>query len=248
MANYPTFKAGRYSGPGEPIGLSVWGEHAPANSPFRMMPVLASQHEMFLWNLNLSGYNATNWTETLVDVGAGTTAFAMAAGGLTLTGAGNEDDGGQTQLLRAFTPAAGKTAMFYARMKWSEATQYDFRVGFANTDTAVIASAPTHGATFHKEDGDTILNGATNDGGTESDTANLITDIAADTEYDLGIVINGVTNVTFHYKLASGATWSQVAKTTDLPTDPMRATFAGLNGEATADTYTISRAIVAWTL
>jgi hypothetical protein len=248
MPQYPTMKLGRYPGNGEPIGTAVWGTHAPANSPFAMLPVLASQHEMFLWNLNLTGYVAAQWTETLVDVGSGTTAFAPAAGGLVLTGAGNEDDGGQTQMLRAFTPAAGKTAIFYARMQWSEITQYDFRVGWANTNTAVIASAPTHGATFHKEDNDTILNGATNDGGTESDTANLITDLAAATEYDLGVVVNGVTNVTFHYKLASAASWSMVAKTTDLPTDPLRATFAGLNGEAAADTYTISRALVAFTL
>jgi hypothetical protein len=39
-----------------------------------------------------------------------------------------------------------------------------------------------------------------------------------------------------------------VTKTTDLPTDPLRATFAGLNGEATADTFQVSRAIVAWML
>ena len=246
--SFPTFKLGRYAGLGEYIGKTTWGDHAPQNSPFRMLPVLASQHEMFLWNLNLSGYVAAQWTETLVDVGAGTTAFAPAAGGLVLTGAGNEDDGGQTQMLRAFTPAAGKTAIFYARIQFSEATQYDWRIGWSNTDTAVIASAPTHGATFHKEDNDTIVNGATNDGGTESDTANLITDFAAATDYDFGVVVNGVTNVTFHYKLASAVSWSMVAKTTDLPTDPLRATFAGLNGEATADTFQVSRAIVAWML
>jgi hypothetical protein len=248
MAQYPTFKNGRYTGTGDYIGTLVWGDHAPRNSPFSMLPVHASQLEMFLWNLNLCGYVAAQWTETLVDVGSGTTSFAPSAGGLLLTGAGNEDDGGQTQMLRAFTPAAGKTAVFYCRMQCSEATQYDWRIGWANTDTSVIASAPTHGATLHKEDGDTIVNGASNDGGTESDTANLITNFAAATEYDFGIVVNGVTNVTFHYKLASAADWNMVAKTTDLPTDPLRATFAGLNGEATADTMTISRAMVAWTL
>lgn len=243
-----TYRNGRYVGPGDPINSHVWGDHAPANSPFRNMPVHASQDEWFLWNLNLSGYVAAQWTETLVDVGSGTTAFAPGADGLVLTGAGNEDDGGQTQMLRAFTPAATKTAIFYCRMKCSEATQYDWWLGWSNSDTAIIASAPTVSAGFRKDDGDTIVNGTSNDAGGATDTANLITDFAADTEYDLAVVINGTTNVTFHYKLASAATWSMVAKTTDLPNAAVRASIAGLNGEATADTMTISRALVAWML
>jgi len=248
MAWY-TGKNGRYTGAGDPTNELIVGEAAPANSPFYWMPFnLETRDDKFVhWSLN-EGYVAANWTETLVDVGSGTTAWAMGAAGLVLTGAGNEDDGGQIQFLRAFTPAAGKYATMAWRMECSEATQYDWWAGWSNTDTAIIASAPTVSAGFRKDDGDTIVNGTTNDAGGATDTANLITDFAAATQYDFGVVINGVTNVTFHYKLASSSVWTKVAKTTDLPNAAVRPSFAGLNGEAAADTMTLVKARFAWTL
>lgn len=249
MATWYPGKNGRYSGGGDPIDRLIWGDNAPQYSPFYYLPYNQPtiDNNYFYWSLN-RGYVAAEWTETLVDVGAGTTGIARGATGLVFTNAANEDDGAQTQHLAAFTPAANKEAIFYARMKTSEATQFDWTLGFASVDTTVIASPTGHFATFRKDDGDTTINGSTRDNSTTSDTADLITTFAADTEYDLGICIHGVGSVSFHYKLASAAVWTRVAKTTNLPTGALRPTFAELNGEATADSMTITKAIVAWML
>jgi hypothetical protein len=248
----PLFSAknGRYTGPGDPLDSLIWGQGAPEDSPFYYVPanMICGLQNFVFWSLGLHGYTAGHWTETLVDVGSGTTSIAMAAAGLLFTNAGNEDDGAQTQYLRAFTPAANKYGFMYWRQQNAEATQFDWWNGWAVTDTAIVASVPDHAAGFRKDDGDTIVNGVTKDGTTASDTANLITNFAAATDYDFGVVLHGTSAVTFHYKLASSNTWTSVRKTTNLPTGALRPSFAALNGEAAADTMTISRACFGWTL
>jgi Ethanolamine utilization protein EutJ (predicted chaperonin) len=211
--------------------------------------MMCGNQNFVFWSLGLHGYTAAQWTETLVDVGAGTTGIAMGADGLVFTNAANEDDGAQTQYLRTFTPAANKYAFMYFRVKSSEATQFDWWNGFAGVDTSVVAGIPTHVAGIEKADAAAVVKGQTKDGTTASyGSSNLVAVYAADTEYDFGVSIHGTTAVIFHYKLATASSWSQLRKTTNLPTTAMRPTFAELNGEATADTMTITRACFGWTL
>jgi len=245
-----TMKAGRYPGPGDPLSHAILDEHAPANSPFKYMPALphiAAIQRDVMYKDYVQPYSVGEFTSTIV--GAGGT-IARSADGLLFTNDAADNDLAQLQLLDAYTPAANKRASCYARLKASDATQSDLYFGFASTDTSIVAGEPARSAIFKKDDGDTIINGRTNDNGTGTETANLITNFTADTYYDLGVTILPTSatagTVLFHYKLASSNTWAQVAKTTDFPDAALRLTFLIQNGEAVAKTMTVNKWVVFW--
>jgi hypothetical protein len=147
---------------------------------------------------------AIEYAVTYVDVGAGTSLFtqAITAGDRALiTTAQNENDGGQLQLVGTpFALATGHPLYFGAKIAISDATQSDFIVGLANTDTTLIAAhalaVSSDGVFFYKVDGGTIIVA-----GAEKATAVSTVNAAAamstsDTIYE--IYYDGVGTVTFY--------------------------------------------------
>lgn len=245
-----TDKQGRYSGRGIPLDELIIGEHAGSKSPLYYVPSRAITNNPNRWMVRSSispGFiGAEQWTNTAVGAGS----VLEDAAGLLFTNAAADNDLEQIQMLQAYTPAANKRAVAYARIQCSDATQSDLYFGFWSTDTSVVASEPSVGAYFKKDDGDTIINGRTNDAGGGTETASLITDFTAATDYDLAVVISPTSasagTVSFHYKLASSTTWLVTHKTTDFPNAAVRFSFLIQNGEAVAKTMLASSWIVAW--
>lgn len=242
-----TGKMARYTGRGDNPARFVIGDHAPPKSPMKWFPwdpyLAMTVDEGWFYRDYRSGYNANEWTVTAV--GAGSVA-ATTDLGILMTNAGADNDLQQLQHLYTWTPGAGGFCAFYARVLISDGLQSDFFAGWSSTDTSIVASAPADYAMFKKDDGDTIVNGATNDGGgTPTETANLITDFDA-VPYDLGVVLVATSATAgtayFQYKEADSRTWNQAAaKTTDFPDAAVRPTFLIQNGEAAAKTLTIQR-------
>ena len=157
-----------------------------------------------------------------------------------------DNDLQQFQHLYSWTPAATGFCAAYWRMQAAEATQSDYYGGWSSADTSIVASAPADYAMFKKDDGDTVVNGASNDpGGSASESADLMTDFTADTDYDFGVVLvpssTTVGTMYFCYKLASVAAWTQVVKTTDFPDAAVRFTQLIQRGTTGASTMTLKR-------
>lgn len=101
-------------------------------------------------------------TVTLVEAGAGETTVALAdvaGGALRISADANDNDGANVQ----WSPEGFKLSTtckylyFGARLKVSEATQSDFYVGIAVTDTDLLGGV-TDGISFRKVDGATDVN------------------------------------------------------------------------------------------
>lgn len=246
--NLLTYKSVPQGGKGSRPDRFIIGEHAPPNSPFYYMPAypemaMALNPSWFFHDWRAS-YATTEWTATAV--GAASAVTKTTNGAWLFTNDSADNDLMQLQGLPTWTPAANAFAACYMRVQVSDATQHDFYAGFSSTDTSVVASAPADYAMFKKDDGDTILNGASNDaGGSASETANLITNWTAATDYDLGVVLLASSTTAgtmmFCYKLASSNTWSMVTKTSDFPDAAVRFTLLSMNGEAVAKTMTVKR-------
>lgn len=242
-----TGKMPRATGKGTAPQDFIVGGHAPDYSPFFYFPWNPSLAQLldrkwFYFNLREQGYDANEFTVT--NVGSGTIAFTTDKK-LLFTNGVSDNDLLQLQHLYTFTPAANRFAAMFVRVQVSEATQLDFYGGWSSTDTSIVAGEPADHALFKKDDGDTILNGRTNDaGGTGSETANLLTNFAAATDYDLGVVLQctsgSVGTVSFMYKLATATDWTQVVKTTDFPDAAVRPTLLVQNGDANSRTMTLS--------
>lgn len=243
-----TGKMPLYNGKGPNPARYCIGDHAPPKSPFRYFPwmpqlAMTLDTKWFYQDYRL-GYNANMFTVTTV--GAGSSVAQTADMGLLFTNDAADNDLTQLQLLHNFTPAANAFAAYYCRVQVSDATQHDFYFGASSADTSIVASAPANYAMFKKDDGDTILNGASNDaGGSPSETANLLTDWTAATDYDLGLVLvstsTTVGTMYFQWKLATATSWNQVVKTSDFPDAAVRFTLLSQNGEAVAKTMTVKR-------
>lgn len=101
------------------------------------------------------------FTFTTVNVGTGaatpTTVSADSKfGKVRLTGGGNEDDGHQFQDERECfrTDEKEVQTVFACRIEMSDPTQSDLIAGLCVLDTTLIASNPTDGIYFRKDDGD----------------------------------------------------------------------------------------------
>ena len=124
------------------------------------------------------------------------------------TGA-TEDNGTNLQNAAAqFTPAANKDIWYGTILTVDEATQTDVLCGLASSDTTLIASAPTSGIYFMKDDGDANIDVVTR---------------AIRLDYH----VVGVSRVDFYVNNVLVA-----QHTTNIPTAIMRASQALLTGEA----------------
>lgn len=122
---------------------------------------------------------------------------------------------------------AGKKIWFEARVQLSDATQSDAIIGLCITDSTLIAGL-SDGVYFHKDDGDTNWDFATEKDSTATETAGIAT---ADTSWvKLGFYYDGVGNVTPYVDGTAGT-----AHTANIPDDEqLTISFALQNGEAAA--------------
>ena len=138
-------------------------------------------HEYFNdFRASAADYDATNeWTATEDD---GDDAQALSAdavsGELLLTNKATTDDNAQQVNLNqeSFKLASGKPLWFEARFKTAAgATQIDWSAGLVVAEdlTGVADNMPANGVVFHKEDGDTNIDIASSDNGTNLTSAAL---------------------------------------------------------------------------
>lgn len=188
-------------------------------------------------------YVAGDWTITRVGT-TPTEALADINGGallLTLSAADNDSDQLQKKS-ESFLLTAGKKAFFKARFKVSDATQSDFLMGLAVTDTtllgAVDGAGVTDGIFFSKDDGDALLDVQVQKDATTGQTrAAGIATVVSDTFLTVAWAYDGVSEVKYFVDDVQKGSLS--ATSSYLPDTELTVSFAIMNGEAVAKTMTI---------
>lgn len=176
----------------------------------------------------------SEYSSTVTEVGTGVTTLAQtdASGGQVLiTTAANEDDGGSYQLLGESFKTSGNELYFGTKIATNEATQSDFFVGLAVTDTA-LSGGVANGIYFESVDGATGISAVTESGSSETQSDSLGT-LADNTFVELEFYYNG-SNVEFFINGSSVAT-----HTATIPSTEMRVSFEYLTGSAAAKTMTL---------
>lgn len=142
--------------------------------------------------------DADDWVITTTEAGAGSATEAIADaphGILVLTNDAADDDVDQIQsAAEGFQFIAGKKLSFKTRFKVNDATQSDLLIGLAIRDTSLIASAPSDGIYFRKNDGDKLLDFVVAKNGTASEllgVAGTATELADDTFVTVEFYYNG---------------------------------------------------------
>jgi hypothetical protein len=219
---------------GTNLGDREWFQGLPISKG----PDLVEYFNDFLFAQN---YSASDWVVTETTSGA-TEAIAAdeVNGALLLTNDANDDDVVQLQSAEEWIKlSAGKQVWFETKFKVSDATQSDFFVGFATTDTTIIAGT-TDSCGFRKLDGSTSVAALTEDNTTETTTAGVHT-MADATYVTLGFYWNGVDRVLFFKNRSLVATHTANIE----QTNKLALTFTLQNGEAVAKTMTIDYIYVA---
>jgi hypothetical protein len=181
-----------------------------------------------------------SWTVTRVEAGAGestVTRTDAVGGALLITTDANENDGVNMQGIgEAFELTSDQHLYFGAfGLKISDATQSDFFVGLAITDTDILGGV-TDRIGFQKLDGETGVKFMLEKDSTETLSSSLHT-IAADTAVDLEFYWDGATIEVF----VNGASAATPA-VTNLPNDEfLRKSIQFLAGEAVAKTFTLDK-------
>lgn len=176
------------------------------------------------------GTDPTGYTTTVVEAGTGTSeAEASDEAGIEveLVTAGNENDGINLQagVGEAYKITTSNDVYFGIKLQADEATQSDFFVGLAVTNTNALGGV-TDGIYFECLDGGTGISAVTEKNTSETQSDSLGT-FADDTDVTLEFYTNGAT-VTF---LVNGAVVA--THTAGIPDDEaLRPTIQFLNGEA----------------
>lgn len=180
------------------------------------------------------------WTVTRVEAGVGgesefKPAVTQEAGGAGIILTDNADnDGINAQLINeSFKLASGKPLYFGVKLKISDATQSDFFVGLAITDTDILGGV-TDRIGFEKLDGVTDVKAMVEKDSVETLTAALLT---LDAAYHIYEFFFDGANVEFFVDGVSKAT----PAVTNLPDDEeLRVSLHVLTGEAVAKTATFA--------
>lgn len=207
---------------------------------YSKLPIGQEIDYFIYWNDFLfdQDYAAADWTITTTEAGAGNASEALATdekgGALLITNDDADNDSDELQQKQeTWSLTSGKRCWYATRMKVSDATQSDFFVGLAITDTTII-DGTTDLVGFRKDDGDANIDVVTEKDSTETETDSG-QDAADDTYVKLGFYYDGVSKVEFYIDDAKVAT-----HTTNLPdNENLCITIALQNGEAAAKTMTV---------
>lgn len=226
----------------ERFNMSFFDKDAsPAASMWRTCPQLAgldpmAVHTFFddFHQFQINNANDLGWISTEVENGAGDAALTIddgPGGVLKVVNDAGDDDSVELQwLAESWKLAANKPLWFEARCKFSDATQSDFLVGLAITDTSVI-TAVSDGVYFKKDDGNANIDTVTNKNSTPVESSAVGT-LVDDTYVRLGIFCDGVTAVYFYIDGVLVATHT----TSIVDDEDLTITLAHRNGAAAAKT------------
>lgn len=162
------------------------------------MPYPARDNMYFNDFCHFEETSTDDWTITQVEAGASDSSEAVADADdciLTLTTDSNEDDNTWTQSTgEVFTFTSGKEAYFETRLKIGDATQSDFLVGLHVRDTSPIASAPSDGVYFRKDDGDALLDISSRSSSVGTEATGVYT-VVDDTYITISYYYDGATSI-----------------------------------------------------
>lgn len=200
-------------------------------------PTVATTFFTDFHDFYINSSDEEGWISTEVEAGAGDAALTItnaANGVLEVTNDSNDNDSVELQWhAECWKLAASKPLWFEAKVKFSDATQSDFLVGLAITDTSVI-TAVSDGVYFRKDDGDTNIDTVTEKDSTETENLAVGT-LVDDTYVKLGMFCDGVSAVYFYIDGVLVAT-----HTTNINDDEeMTITLAHQNGEAVAKVMSV---------
>lgn len=178
----------------------------------------------------------TEFTMTVVEVGAGNSTAVLSDNTLLITCAANENDGVSLQLKgEAFDLATNNLVYFGISFQVNDATQSDFLAGLCITDTTLLGGM-TDGIYFECLDASTDINFVLEKDSTETTSAAAVGTLADDTDIVLEFLFDGTNadcwvNGTLQTRLA----------TTNLPDDEqLTPSIEYLTGEAVANTCTVN--------
>jgi len=197
--------------------------------------IIPDPTSVHLYYNDFDNYVAGDWIVTETNAAA-TEALTDADGGaLLITNTAVDDDLVGMQLAKeSFVFASGKKLWFKARLTLGDATQADCVVGLHVTDTSPVASAPSDGVYFRKDDGDTNWDFMVRASSVDiSETAAI--GAASTNAIALAFYFDGVD--TFGYYV-DGVKKGSVT-TTSFPTTELNLSFCIQNGEAVAKTLTV---------
>src|SRR3990172_5444917 len=190
----------------------------------------------FTSGIHNSSETDLDWAVTRVEAGGGESTFAIIHGAgeiARIPTDANENDGINAQAIgEAFKLASGNVLYFGARAKLSEATQLDFFLGLAITDTDILGGV-TDRIGFEKLDGATAVKAMLEKDSTETLSGTLAT---ADTNYHIYEFFFDGTNAEFFIDGVS----VYVPSVTNLPDDEeLRVSIHCLAGSANVRTMDI---------
>lgn len=192
---------------------------------------------------------AADWAINTTEAGTGaaTEALTDVAGGcLLITNDDADDDADHFQKVgESFLLAERKRTVFKARFKVSEATESDWLMGLAITDTSPVAAGGdgvTDGIFFQKDDGDLNIDFYVQKNATTGQlTSTAVTTAAAsDTFMTIGFFYDGVKTVYLYKDDVCVKRVDLTSTPTDyLPDTELTVTFSFVNGSAGAKTMTL---------
>ncbi|MBD3643549.1 hypothetical protein [Alcanivorax sp.] len=195
---------------------------------------------------DFNAFAAGDWTITTVEAGGGSASEAVTdklGGALLLTNDAADNDYDNLILAgEGFQFTAGKKLWFEAKLQVSDATESDVFVGLAiKTATDPVGTAPTDGAFFRKDDGDTDVDFVVTKDSTATTSTELAT-LADATDITLSFYYNGVDNIAVW---VNGGLVDNVA-VTNIPDDELIAPMMHIqNGAAAAKTMTVDYILAA---
>lgn len=194
------------------------------------------------WEDDFDLYLATSWVIT--ETGSGTRAIGQIDNGvLVVTNAAADNDVNSLQardvasgqVAEHWKFVSGKPMWFGCRFKVSDATQSDLLIGLHITATTPIASAPTDGIYFRKDDGDRLIDFV----GAKNSTASTATGVLGtsgyltdDTYTTLEWYYDGVSSLITAYQ--DGVAFGAIPLTNVVDDEELAISFAHQNGEAVA--------------
>ena len=185
----------------------------------------------------INGSSAVSHTVTIVQAGAGSAAFAFAAGSgglFTITNDAADDDSVSIQhKASSMTPSTSKDFIIKARFKISDATQSDLLIGLAASDTTPLDVG--EGIYLLKSDGSTTGTFTLN--GSSASTSVATTTLVSDTFVVIAMTYSAREGVVRAF--VDGVKVGETTTLTNLSTSDLRPTIHFQNGEAVAKVMTI---------
>jgi hypothetical protein len=185
-------------------------------------------------------YDATQWTITVVQAGAGDASEALTTGDggilLITNDAADDDSVFFNKVGSSFLMESGKQAWFKTRLKVSDATQSDVVVGLQVTDTTPLSVSD--GIYFLKTDGAATIDViCRKNSSTGSTSATAIASMVSDTYITLAWYYDGVSSVAYYVNDVQLGTLD--GSSSFLPDTTLTVSFGVQNGEAVAKTLSV---------